>query len=423
LSKTLKIVLFIAFTNAVSFTILIPILYPYGQAFGLDDKQTSWLFAIYAVSQFLATPVIGKLSDRFGRKPLLMISLAGTAIASFLAFFAGTLPSSIIGAAVALLFFARFCDGITGGNVSVIQAVIADITQPQDRAKAFGLFGAVSFGLGFTLGPIFSLVAQKAAEALGYTGRTALGAGFLASSCLATTALVLTIVALPESLKERPESTGNIFDIGLGNLVSGLRMPRLGVLFMINFLIGTTFTIFTFGFQPYFIKRLEQPNENLIWLFVLFGMIGTLVQAKGLGMLNQRLSLTRVLSLGLLMRGVTFLLMPLFPVVFYLPKTESVIYFITVSTIFSIFNSLVQPTVTTLISLNAKPEVQGVALGVNASYLNVSNALGPVIAGLVVNAKDPNSYSNPLLLAGVLTLSVMALAVYTRDRYAIAKVH
>jgi MFS family permease len=423
LSKTLKIILFIAFTNAVSFTILIPILYPYGQAFGLDDKQTSWLFAIYAVSQFLATPVIGKLSDRFGRKPLLMISLAGTAIASFLAFFAGTLPSSIMGIAVVLLFFARFCDGITGGNVSVIQAVIADITQPQDRAKAFGLFGAVSFGLGFTLGPIFSLVAQEAAKALGYTGRTALGAGFLASSCLATTALILTIVALPESLKERPESTGNIFDIGLGNLVSGLRMPKLGVLFMINFLIGTTFTIFTFGFQPYFIKRLEQPNENLIWLFVLFGMIGTLVQAKGLGMLNQRLSLTRVLSLGLLMRGVTFLLMPLFPVVFYLPKTESVIYFIVVSTIFSIFNSLVQPTVTTLISLNAKPEVQGVALGVNASYLNVSNALGPVIAGLIVNAKDPNSYSNPLLLAGVLTLSVMLLAIYTRDRYAIAKAH
>jgi MFS family permease len=405
LSKTLKITLFIAFVNAISFTILIPILYPYGQAFNLDDKQTSWLFAIYAVAQFFATPMIGKLSDRYGRKPLLIISLAGTAIASALAFFAGTLPNDVFGLAVGLLFFARFCDGITGGNVSVIQAVIADITAPKDRAKAFGLFGAVSFGLGFTLGPLFSLIAQKIAEHLGYTGRIALGAGFLASSLLATIALILTIVALPESMTEPPpQANRNIFDLGLGNLISGIRMPRLGVLFIMNFLIGTTFTIFTFGFQPYFIKRLEQSPQNLIWLFVAFGMIGTLVQAKGLSTLNHYMSLTRVLSLGLLMRGVTFILMPLFPVFIDLPPQPSVIYF-----------------VTTLISLNAKPEVQGLALGVNASYLNVSNAFGPVIAGAVVHAENLNSYSYPLLLAGVLTLSVMVFSIYTRNRYAIAR--
>jgi MFS family permease len=421
LSKTLKITLFIAFVNAISFTILIPIIYPYGQEFGLDDKQTSWLFAIYAVAQFFSTPVIGKLSDRFGRKPLLIISLAGTAIASGLAFFAGTLPNHLLGTAAILLFFARFCDGITGGNISVIQAVIADITSPKDRAKAFGLFGAVSFGLGFTLGPLFSLIAQKIAEFFGYGGRTALGAGFLASSLLATIALVLTITALPESLVEKTPRTGSIFDIGLGNLITGLRMPRLGILFVMNFLIGTTFTIFTFGFQPYFIKRLGQTPQNLIWLFVAFGMIGTLVQAKGLSALNKRISLTKVLSLGLLMRGITFILMPLFPVFIDLPRPQSVIYFVGISIVFSIFNSLVQPTITTLISLNAKPEIQGLALGVNASYLNVSNAFGPIIAGAMVNYQNPDSYSYPLILAGVLTLSVMVFAVYKRDRYATVK--
>jgi MFS family permease len=413
LSKTLKIILFIAFTNAISFTILIPILYPYGRAFGLDDKATSWLFAIYAVAQFFATPVIGKLSDRYGRKPLLIISLIGTAIGSFLAFFAGTLPDGILRNAAILLFSARLLDGLTGGNVSVIQAVIADITSPQDRAKAFGLFGAVSFGLGFTLGPIFSLIAQTIATALGAAERAALGAGFLASSITATIALILVIVALPESLPaESRRVSDNIFDIGLGNLVQGLRMPKLGILFVMNFLIGTTFTIFTFGFQPYFIKTLNQSNQGLTVLFVAFGLIGTLVQAKGLAILSKRIALTKILSLGLLMRGVTFILMPMIPNVFY---------FVAVSVIFSVFNALVQPTITSLISLNAKPEIQGVALGVNASYLNVSNAFGPLIAGLLINPQVLSSYSYPLFLAGILTLIVMVFAIYTRDRYSIPR--
>ncbi|MFM7368084.1 MAG: MFS transporter, partial [Sphaerospermopsis kisseleviana] len=113
----------IVFVNSLSLTILIPIIYLYGKQFELSDFHTSLLFSIYSISQFFATPVIGKLSDRFGRKPLLIISLAGTVIANFIA---GN-------ATVAwLLFFARFLDGITGGNVSVAQAVISDITSPKN---------------------------------------------------------------------------------------------------------------------------------------------------------------------------------------------------------------------------------------------------------------------------------------------------
>lgn len=289
MQKIFGITLFIAFANAISFTILIPILYLYGREFGLTDFQTSLLFAVYAAAQFFATPVIGKLSDRYGRKPLLVISLLGTVIANALAFFAGTV--NIAG----LLFFARFFDGITGGNVAVVQAVIADITLPENRAKSFGLFGAVTFGLGFTMGPALSLLTQ----------RYSLGAGFLASSVIAAIALTLTIIGLPETLKQpdQPLPPRRLFDLGLGNLISGLRMPRLGLLFMINFLIGTTFTIFTFGFQPYFLKVLECSNQDLTALFVVFGLIGALVQAKGLAILNRRMSLPMVLFVGLLARG------------------------------------------------------------------------------------------------------------------------
>jgi MFS family permease len=151
MNSTFWIVALINFVNALSFTILIPTIYIYGKQFHLDDFQTSLLFAVYSIAQFFATPIIGKLSDRFGRKPLLILSLAGTVVANFLAGTAST---------AGILFFARFLDGITGGNVSVAQAIVTDITGPEDRAKGFGVFGA-ALGMGFVIGPVLSLVAQQ----------------------------------------------------------------------------------------------------------------------------------------------------------------------------------------------------------------------------------------------------------------------
>jgi MFS family permease len=391
MTRTFWITLFIAFANSLSFTILIPILYLYGKEFGLTDFQTSLLFATYAGAQFISTPIIGKLSDRFGRKPLLIISLAGTVIANFLA---GTASGA------AMLFFARFLDGITGGNVSVAQAIVSDVTPAEERAKAFGLFGAVTFGLGFIVGPILSWIAQRFFS---------LGAGFLASSAISSIALTLVLIALPETLQTKAAKAEKWWDIGLGNLITGLAIPRVGILLVINFLIGTTFTIFTFAFQPYFIHVLGQDSQSLTILFAGFGLVSVVMQAKGIGLLTQRLSLVKILFIGLFMRSLTFLLMPDFP---------NIVYFVCVTLVFSMFNALVQPMITTLISLNSKPEVQGMAMGLNASYLNVSNAFGPIIAGLIVNQYHPETYRYPFYLAGVLTFSVLVFAFSKRKRYA-----
>ncbi len=389
MTRTFWITLFIAFTNSLSFTILIPILYLYGREFGLSDFQTSLLFAIYAGAQFISTPIIGKLSDRFGRKPLLIVCLTGTVIANFLAGTAST---------AAILFFARFLDGITGGNVSVAQAIISDVTPPEQRAKAFGLFGAVTFGLAFILGPILSLISQ----------RYSLGAGFLMSSAVASIALTLTIFGLPETLATKSAQAKNWFDLGLGTLISGLAMPKVGILLIINFLIGTTFTIFTFAFQPYYIHILGQDSKSLTLLFVAFGTVAVVMQAKGIGILTQRLTLIKILFVGLLGRSLSILLMPAFP---------NIVYFVAISLLFSLFNSFVQPMITTLISLNARPEIQGTAMGLNASYLNVSNAFGPIIAGMIVNQANPETYAYPLYLAGGLTFAVLLFAISKRQQY------
>lgn len=391
MNRNFWIAALITFTNALSATILIPTIYLYAKQFHLTDFQASLLLSLFSVSQFFATPVIGKLSDRWGRKPLLILSLTGTVIANLLAGTAST---------AAVLFFARFLDGITGGNVSVAQAIISDVTRPEDRAKGFGIFGA-AFGLGFVLGPAISLFAQQ----------ISLGASFLASSAIALLALILTITLLPETLSNAAMARKkplNLLDIGLVELVKGFTLPRVGILLLLNFLIGTTFTMFTFAFQPYYINVLHQDSRSLTLLFLMIGVIGVIAQTKGVGWLTQRTTLVRILFAGILVRGLAFLLMPLWP---------DIHYFVETAVIFAFFNSLVQPMISTLISLNVKPEEQGITSGLNASYLSISNGIGPVIAGVMVKEQWPITYSYPLFLAGGLNLLILGLAVRTRRKY------
>ncbi|MFN6570462.1 multidrug transporter [Nostoc minutum NIES-26] len=388
MNRNFWIIALIAFINSLSFTILIPIIYLYGKRFGLSDFQTSLLFSIYSIAQFFATPVIGKLSDRFGRKPLLIISLAGTVIANLLA---GTATTAIV------LFLARLLDGITGGNASVAQAMISDVTSSENRAQGFGIFGA-ALSVGFVLGPATSLLAQQ----------ISLGAAFLVSGAVALVALLITIFFVPESLQTRAEKAHNIFDLGLGNLIRGLFMPKVGVLLIINFFIGTTFTIFTYAFQPYFINVLSQNNQSLTMMFLLFGVLGVIMQTWGISILKRKFSVVNILFLALFIRSLSFVLMPVLPIV---------IYFVAVSILFSLFNSLVQPTINTLISLNAKPQDQGTAMGLNASYLSIANGVGPVIAGMLIHQSNPQTYGYPLYLAGTLTFIVLFLAILARKRY------
>ncbi|MBW4565483.1 MAG: MFS transporter [Mojavia pulchra JT2-VF2] len=378
----------IAFINSLSFTILIPIIYLYGKQFGLNDFQTSLLFSIYSISQFFATPVIGKLSDRFGRKPLLIISLAGTVTANLIA---GTATTAIV------LFFARLLDGITGGNASVAQAIISDITTPENRAKGFGFYGA-ALGLGFVLGPAISLFAQQ----------ISLGAAFLVSGAVAFFALLITIFLLPETIKNRANKAHNIFDIGLGNLIKGLAIPKIGILLIINFFIGTTFTIFTYAFQPYFLNVLGQNSQTLTLMFLLFGVLGVIMQTWGVSILSRKFNLVKILFLALFIRSLSFVLMPIWP---------SIVYFVVVSILFSLFNSLVQPMINALISLNAEVQDQGTAMGLNASYLSIANGIGPIIAAMLINQSHPITYGYPLYLAGALTFLVLFLAIITRTRY------
>jgi MFS family permease len=209
------IIALIAFINAVSFTIIIPILYPYAKEFGLSDFQASLLITSYAISQFIATPILGRFSDFMGRKPLLIISLLGTVVANLLASFT---PFAW------LLFAARILDGLTGGNTSIATAVISDTTAPDERPKAFGLFDA-AFRMGFVTGPAISYLAQTLPT---IPGVSSLGMSFFAGATIALVAVGLTWLLLPETLPQREELYLSWRMFGFSKILQSARHPKLG---------------------------------------------------------------------------------------------------------------------------------------------------------------------------------------------------
>ena len=389
------IVTSIAFINSVSFTIIIPTLYPYAKQFGLTDFEASLLTTAYSLSQFLGTPILGQLSDRFGRKPLLVVSLLGTVAANLLAAVAGV-PW--------LLFGARILDGITGGNNSVAQAVISDITSPEQRTQAFGIYSGL-FRLGFVLGPPLSYVAQSVPPIkIGSWGLSSLGMSFLVSAAIALIAAILCFFFLSETKTDTdtgdtPQDKRIRRKLDFVSLFTALGRPVVGRILLMTFLNGFTFTIFTFAFQPFFINVLGQDAKNLAIAFVAFGILAFLSQVFLLEPLRQRFSIVNVLVGALVCRGLLFMLMPALP---------NIVAFSVLLGFFGLVNAFPMPLIDSILSTRSSQQEQGEVLGLNASYLSISNAFGPAVAGLLVTRFD---YSMPFWVAGVLTVIVAMFAI------------
>ena len=203
------IVFLIVFIDLVGFGIVIPILPLYAEEYGPSPVIFGLLMASFSIMQFLAAPILGRLSDRIGRRPVLLVSLLGSAVGYVLFGIAGSL---------AMLFASRIIDGISGGNISTAQAVIADITAPEDRAKGMGIIGA-AFGLGFILGPAIGALLVTIAPWLP-------GIGAAVASLIA---FVLVLIRLPETLDTEARREARRHPLNLGSLVEALSHPRVGL--------------------------------------------------------------------------------------------------------------------------------------------------------------------------------------------------
>ena len=368
----------IAFINTASFTITMSVIYPLAKELEFTDFEASLLSAVYAICQFFAIPILGKLSDRYGRKPLLITCLSGSVIANLSV---GLFSFGWI------LFAARIVDGLTGANLSVARSLISDTVPTELRPKAFSFFEAGS-RLGFVIGP-----------AIGYTALSfsnirenfSFRISFIIAATITFLAILLCILFLPETLPRKQGFRMKWDELGLNKIVKSAVDNDFSRLFVISLTSGFTYTIFTFAFQPFFINVLEQDAKSLAIPFILTGILGVITQIFLLAPLTLRFSLTNILFVSLIIRGILFLSIPIFP--------RATIFFM-IFIACSIINTFPRPLLMSMVSLKTSPQEQGEILGINTSYLSLGNTIGPAIAGLLVSF----SYGLPFVIAGVLTL-------------------
>lgn len=376
-NKNILIIALIALVNMLGYGIIIPILYAYSKKFGLSDFQNGLLFASFSICQFLSTPIIGRLSDKFGRKPLLLVSISGTAISFLMMAFA---PSALF------LFLARALDGITAGNIPVAFAVISDSTKPEERAKSFGIVGA-AFNFGFVFGPAIAALTLRFGE----------GAPFVIAAIITLIAILTTALFLPETNKNKGQITeAKLFD--LKKLFKTLFDPNVGTTFMISLVFFLAFSCaIIYGFQPFTLNVLKITASQNALLFTIFGAIGLITQTFIVGRISKRFGMKKAFSFSILFVIVSFLIM-------YFSKNLSI--FIIAMIILSLVNSIVQTLIPTILSRETDEKSQGSIMGLNASYQSLGMIVGPILGGVVATSYIPNAF----LVGAILMIFVYYLS-------------
>ena len=402
----LLIIFITVFIDLIGFGIVIPVLpyYVEGTQFNASPRTVGLLFASYSVMQLIFSPILGKLSDRYGRRPILLISLIGTGIGFLILGFATTLW---------MLFLGRIIDGISGGNISTAQAYIADVTTPENRAKGMGLIGA-AFGLGFVFGPAIG----------GVLSRWGIHVPFLFAAGLAFTNAILLYFLLPETVTpEHPARTSSA--VGRWTqLGDALKQSRLALILLIYFLFVVAFSVMTTTFSLFTMYRFGYDAHETGWLFVFVGIIGAIIQGGLIGRLVKRFG-----ELPLVVTGALLFSASLFAIPFTGPYTGLVTLLIVGGT-FSVGNSLSMPALTSLASKSVGRKEQGVVLGVTQSVASLSRTVGPLIAaGLILSAptigydQKPHEMSDHSLrvtfwAAAAIMFAAFLLSVYFARAYA-----
>ncbi len=380
------ILMFIMLINALAYGTIIPLLYPYSQRFGIGPAGLGILFASFSLAQFLATPVLGRLSDKYGRKPILLICLLGTSVS--LALFASA-------TSIPMLFFARIIDGVTGGNISVAQAVIADSTSGEERAKSFAMLGA-SFGVGFTFGPALG----------GLVGSFGLAAPFWLASGLALAGTFLGVIILRETLPPEKRQTSHQPIFHFRSLFEALFKPLTGIVLFLSLISSLAQNAFYIGFQAFTNDVLRLSPAQIGLLFTMFGVLNIFTQ-----MIGVRILLNRVKSKIAIVTA-SMLIPPIFMIGFAFAHNLTV--FIPLMLLFGIFISPLVPVLTALLSERTKAEDQGIVLGINQSYTSLGQIGGPLSAGVAAKAFGTSAVF--ALSAGFLLIGGIASGFLHREK-------
>jgi MFS transporter, DHA1 family, tetracycline resistance protein len=348
----------IVFVDLVGFGLVIPLLPFYAVRYGASPQAVTLLLAVYSLMQLFAAPLWGRLSDRIGRRPVLMTSMIASALAYLW-----------LGAADALwmLFAARALAGACAGNIAAAQAYIADVTTAENRAKGMGLIGA-AFGLGFIFGPALGgfLAGNDPATANLQTPAWA-------AAGLSLVALCGVLFLLRESLA--PEERGQAQPQGrIGVILGALRRPVLSRLILVFFLVILAFAGMESTFALWAMAQFRWGPEQVGYVFAYVGVLSAVLQGGLIGRLAQRFGEERLLLAGLVLIAIGLLVLPFARDIAWLGVAVSGL---------ALGMGLTQPSLSSLISRRAGRAEQGSVLGVTQSVGSLSRVLGPALAGVL----------------------------------------
>lgn len=380
--RRLAIIFAVVLLDMLSFSIVLPLLPYLADEFGATGTQIGLLTAVYPAAQVLAAPLLGRLSDRFGRKPVLVLSILGTAAGFVILATARSLP---------ILFVSRFMDGITGGNISVAQAYIADVTDEKNRGRALGMIGA-AFGLGFILGPL----SGGLLSGISYSAPAWAGATLAVANALAVVAFVPESLTAQDKARLASRPRRRAFDPA--TLAAALRHDRVGPILTVRFVTGLSFSIFETSFSLWAINALGiTPRVNGAVLAYI-GVLSVLVQAVLIGRLTARFTDDTLILSCLAIAGISLAAWGFVPTLWLLVPLMPAL---------SVGLAVTNTILTSALSKAVHRDEVGGILGLNTSISSFTRIPAPVIAGALI---EHISVWSPGVLAGTLALSMVPYA-------------
>ena len=357
--RKLFAIFLIVLIDVLGLTIVLPLLPFYSEHFGATPFVVGTLVSSYAIAQFISGPILGRLNDRIGRKPVLMLSQMGTLLSFLLLAFA---PSLL------WIFVARIVDGLTAGNLSTAQAYIADVSAPQARAKALGKIG-VAFGIGFFIGPALAAFLFR----FGYQ------APILAAAFLSFLSIVASAALLPNQ-KKAARPVVNKKASFLGDFVEVFKRPAMTSLMLQFFLFYLSFSSFQSGFALFAERRftvngVPLNTQQVGYAFSYFGFLGIIIQGFLIGRLVNRFGEKRLTQIGFLTSFIGYACLGLIHEPIWIMATG----------LFTSFGAgVLRPTLTSEISHQAQPHERGMVMGVNQSLQSIALIFAPLVSTAII---------------------------------------
>lgn len=384
-------VLFTIFLDSLGVGILIPVfpqlvtpgspdsILPAGWTVSQGFILLGWLSAAYPLAQFLAAPIMGQFADRYGRKPVLALSILGTSL-GYVLFAIGLVTKNI-----PLLFVSRIFDGITGGNISVAQAVIADVSTPKNRAKNFGFIG-MAFGLGFILGPY---IGGKLADPTVVSWFNA-ATPFWFAAGLSLINVILVFLFLPETLKTKIKDKLN-FTKPFHNIAMAFSRPGIRSVMPTSFLFTAGFTFFTTFFGLVLLDKFGFKPSSIGDYFAYVGLWIAIIQGGLVGIISKKFKDYQVIRVSIFITSISLMAYA------FIPAGEYKWLFL-IPPFLAMGNGLTMAFNSSLISRVTPRELQGEALGINASVMALAQSIPAIISGYIAAIND----NLPIFVASII---------------------